>query len=311
MTTQTVAAPVMTAARRRSRISSHVTRRATENIAPENLNAYVDAIAVEPKLDKGQTEQGAAHALGWPTHRFSARVKLLEPQRMIGGGELQQGLVGSVLAGDSLVRFLAGRATMSFDADNHSRTGSNGESRTSLAWPESMPVLTDGSLTLRPWRAADADAVLAACQDPEVQRWMDVPVPFLPQHAADFVGAHAEQQWSSRQGAPFAISASNEDRVLGSCGLVAVDAADLVAQVVWAVDAPARGQRVAQRAGKLLCDWALEDLGFARLEFYIEPTNAASRAVATRLGCELEGILRSKSWIQRTRRDVALYALLG
>jgi RimJ/RimL family protein N-acetyltransferase len=129
---------------------------------------------------------------------------------------------------------------------------------------------------------------------------MDVPVPFLPEHAADFVGAHAELQWSSRRGAPFAITASNGDQVLGSCGLVAIDAGDLVAQVVCGVDPAARGRKVARRAGRLLCDWALKDVGFARLEFYIEPTNAASRAVAVHLGWQLEGILRSKSLIRGT-----------
>jgi RimJ/RimL family protein N-acetyltransferase len=30
-------------------------------------------------------------------------------------------------------------------------------------------------------------------------------------------------------------------------------------------------------------------LGLARLEFYIEPANAASRAVAKQLGCQMEG----------------------
>ena len=173
-----------------------------------------------------------------------------------------------------------------------------------------MPTLSDGSVTLRPWRASDADAVLFACSDPETQRWMDVPVPFLPEDAAEFVGAHAEQQWSSRRGAPFAITASDDDQALGSCALVAADAGDLVAQVVWAVAPQARGQRVARRAGRLLCDWALNAIGFARLEFYIEPENAASRAVALHLGCQREGILRSKSLIRGSRRDFALYALL-
>jgi RimJ/RimL family protein N-acetyltransferase len=51
-------------------------------------------------------------------------------------------------------------------------------------------------------------------------------------------------------------------------------------------------------------------VGLARLEFYIEPSNIASRAVATRLGCQLEGVLRGKVLIQGTRRDMALYALL-
>ena len=181
---------------------------------------------------------------------------------------------------------------------------------TSLAWPTVAPNLSDGSLTLRPWKASDAGAVVAACQDADTQRWMDIPVPFLPRHAADFAGEHATQQWSSRRGAPFAITDADDDRVLGSCGLVAIDAADLVAQVVWAVDPSARGHKVAQRAGRLLCEWALTDLGLARLEFYIEPENTVSRAVAERLGCQLEGILRSKSVIRGTRRDVALYALL-
>jgi RimJ/RimL family protein N-acetyltransferase len=194
-------------------------------------------------------------------------------------------------------------------ADNENAFAMDGES-TPLAWPPVIPVLGDGSLNLRPWRPSDADSVLSACRDPETQRWMDVPVPFLPHHAAEFVGEHAEQQWSSRRGTPFAIAASTDDQVLGSCGLVAIDAGDLVAQVVWGVHPAARGQKVAQRAGRLLCDWAMNDVGFARLEFYIEPANAASRAVAVRLGCQLEGVLRSKSLIQGTRRDFALYALL-
>ena len=87
----------------------------------------------------------------------------------------------------------------------------------------------------RGWTARDADAVLAACQDPDIQRWMEVPVPYLPEHAAEFVGEHNQQQWSSQQGAPFAIAATDNDQVLGSCGLVAVNAHHLVAEVVCGV----------------------------------------------------------------------------
>ena len=139
---------------------------------------------------------------------------------------------------------------------------------------------------------------------------MDVPVPYLPEHAAHFVTQHSQQQWSSQQGAPFAIAVAHDDQVLGSCGLVGVNATDLVAEVVYAVAPWARGRRVAQRAVRLLCDWALTDVGLARLEFYIEPSNVASRAVATRLGCQFEGVLRSKALIQGTRRDMALHAIV-
>jgi ribosomal-protein-alanine N-acetyltransferase len=91
--------------------------------------------------------------------------------------------------------------------------------------------------------------------------------------------------------------------VLGSCGLVGVTAKHLVAEVVYAVAPWARAVR-------LLCDWAMTDLGLARLEIYVEPSNVASRAVAARLGGQFEGVLRSKALIQGTRRDMALYALL-
>lgn len=181
---------------------------------------------------------------------------------------------------------------------------------TSLDWPSVVPKLTDGSLTLREWDARDADAVFEACQDADTQRWMDIPVPYLREHAAHFVGEESREQWSSQKGAPFAISCADDDRVLGSCGLVGVNAQHLVAEVVYAVAPWARGRKVAERAVSLLCDWAFADLGLARLEFYIEPANRGSRAVTERLNCQYEGILRSKSLIQGIRRDMALYALL-
>jgi hypothetical protein len=65
---------------------------------------------------------------------------------------------------------------------------------TSLVWPSTAPKLSDGWLTLRGWTARDADAVLAACQDADTRRWMDVSVPYLPEHAAHFVGEHSRQQ---------------------------------------------------------------------------------------------------------------------
>jgi [ribosomal protein S5]-alanine N-acetyltransferase len=143
-----------------------------------------------------------------------------------------------------------------------------------------------------------------------MQRWMDVAVPYLPEHAAGFVGDHSRQRWSSQQGAPFAIAATDDDQVLGSCGLVAVSAQHLAAEVVCGVAPSARGRKVAPRGVRLLCDWAMREVGFARLEFYVEPSNVASRAVAARLGCQFEGVLRSKALIQGSRRDMALYALL-
>jgi RimJ/RimL family protein N-acetyltransferase len=91
---------------------------------------------------------------------------------------------------------------------------------------------------------------------------------------------------------------------------VAVDSRNLVGEVGYWVAPWARSQHVAQRATRLLADWAFGQAGFQRLELYIEPDNAASCAVAERLGCEREGLLRGKAIVQGQRRDMALYALV-
>lgn len=42
-------------------------------------------------------------------------------------------------------------------------------------------------LALRPLIDADVDWICAACQDPDIQRWTTVPVPYTRAHAEDFV----------------------------------------------------------------------------------------------------------------------------
>jgi RimJ/RimL family protein N-acetyltransferase len=41
-----------------------------------------------------------------------------------------------------------------------------------------MPILTDGVLTLRPPGPQDVDALVEACQDPEISRWTRAPRPY-------------------------------------------------------------------------------------------------------------------------------------
>lgn len=56
--------------------------------------------------------------------------------------------------------------------------------------------------------------------------------------------------------------------------------------------------------------WALEDLGFARVELRAAVENSASRRVAEHLGFTLEGVMRSGVPGQSGRFDVALYSRL-
>ena len=56
-------------------------------------------------------------------------------------------------------------------------------------------VVTGGRVALRRWRSSDVDEVAGVCQDPDIQRWTAVPVPYTRQDAVDFVTGVAVEQW--------------------------------------------------------------------------------------------------------------------
>lgn len=168
-------------------------------------------------------------------------------------------------------------------------------------WPASPPELTDGVVRLRAWRAGDADAVTAACQDAEIQRWTSVPAPYLLEHAAHFVGPYAAQEWSSGQGGPLAVVTAGDDVVVGACGIVRVDLASGVAELGYWTAPSARGRGFTRRAVTMLADWARREAGFELVELHAEEANVASRRVAETSGFVLDGMLRRA---HRGRPDV-------
>src|SRR5512146_3373385 len=89
--------------------------------------------------------------------------------------------------------------------------------------PQDGIEIREAGLLIRPWAAADADAVFQACQDPEIQRWTAVPRPYRREHAVDYVARSAAQAWADGTGAHLAVVDPGTDQVLGACGLVALD----------------------------------------------------------------------------------------
>ena len=67
-----------------------------------------------------------------------------------------------------------------------------------------QPTLTDGAVTLRPWRPTDAQAVYEACQDPEIPRFVPIPQPYSLDDGRWFV-THAAEESATGPSAHFAI----------------------------------------------------------------------------------------------------------
>src|SRR6476659_4072460 len=78
--------------------------------------------------------------------------------------------------------------------------------------------LTDGSLLLRLPEERDAEDIRAACQDPEIPRWIPViPQPYTEQSALDFIGW--SQESLERGNYSFVIVAADTGELLGAIGM--------------------------------------------------------------------------------------------
>jgi RimJ/RimL family protein N-acetyltransferase/nitrite reductase/ring-hydroxylating ferredoxin subunit len=154
------------------------------------------------------------------------------------------------------------------------------------------PPLSDGVISLRPFRAEDAQDITAACQDPAIQRWIPViPVPYTDADARRFI-LMTLQAWHDGTGSEFAIADAGSDRYLGSVGLHLGPNPRRHA-IGYMVVPEARGRGVATRAVRLVTRWAFEKLAIERLALWTLPGNVASQAVAEKAGFRYEGLVQN------------------
>jgi RimJ/RimL family protein N-acetyltransferase len=172
----------------------------------------------------------------------------------------------------------------------------------------SQPTLTDGVVTLRPWRTTDAPAVFEACQDPEIPRFVPIPQPYTLDDGRWFV-THSAEESATGPSAHFAIVDPTTDRLLGAISRHGPgEPKTHRAMVGYWLAREARGRGFATRAVRLLVDWTFATSDVIRLELYTDVANERSGRVAIRAGCEPEGIRRA--WdLDRNGRpiDAAFY----
>jgi RimJ/RimL family protein N-acetyltransferase len=158
--------------------------------------------------------------------------------------------------------------------------------------PQDGVEIREAGLLIRPWAAADADAVFRACQDPDIQRWTAVPRPYLRHHAVDYVTTSTARAWAEGTGAHLAVVDPATDEVLGACGLVSLDLGTGIGELGYWTAPWARGRGVATGAARAVCRWALGSLGLRRVLWRAEVGNHSSRLIAARLGFRSEGLQR-------------------
>src|SRR5690349_10599551 len=76
-----------------------------------------------------------------------------------------------------------------------------------MRFPQDVPTLTDGEVTLRAHRPDDAPAVLEQCLDPVSRTWTTVPLDYTRADADRFVRDVAPGAWRTEAELMFAVEA--------------------------------------------------------------------------------------------------------
>ncbi|MEU6354546.1 GNAT family N-acetyltransferase [Streptomyces sp. NPDC047072] len=172
-----------------------------------------------------------------------------------------------------------------------------------------QPVLATGDgLVLRPWRAEDVPALYAAYQDPLMHQWQLMSCDSEAEAAGWIEGWHKD--WETETRGQWAVFRPDSDQLLGRVALHAIVLADGLAKIGYWTTAAARGQGIAARATAALSRWALDEIGFHRLELLHATANEASCRVAEKAGFALEGVKRSAAIHQDGWHDMHVHARL-
>jgi RimJ/RimL family protein N-acetyltransferase/8-oxo-dGTP pyrophosphatase MutT (NUDIX family) len=156
-----------------------------------------------------------------------------------------------------------------------------------------QPTLTDGVVTLRPWRDSDLETAVAG-HDEVIAHWFGdagaTPTRDTMRAAVErWNAAYAE----GRRLVNFALEHDGE--LVGTVEVRRTDTG--VGELSWTLYAGQRGRGLATRAVRVLADYALTEegqggLGLGRVEARVEPEHQASLRVATRAGLRREGVRR-------------------
>jgi RimJ/RimL family protein N-acetyltransferase len=123
--------------------------------------------------------------------------------------------------------------------------------------------------------------------------------------------AEWQRAWAGERTAQWAVADAATDRLLGRVALREIHLGDGTAEVAYWTVAAARGRGVAARATTALARWALDDVGFHRLELLHAVRNEASCRVAAKTGFALEGTKRSALLHPDGWHDMHLHARVG
>lgn len=173
-----------------------------------------------------------------------------------------------------------------------------------------LPTLAAPRVALRSLTESDADALFGIFSNPTVMRyWSTLPMSDIAQ-ARELV-ADIQEGFRTRRLFQWGVVRLEDDRVIGTCTLFAINESQGRAEVGYALGHEFWGHGYMKEALTALVDFAFGTLGMRRLEADVDPRNAGSLHAVERLGFRREGILRERWMVNGELQDSVVLGLLS
>lgn len=168
-----------------------------------------------------------------------------------------------------------------------------------------QPTLHAGAIILRPWVLDDTPMLIAAYQDPAIQRWH---VRSMDEAEATAWVASRNELWHNEKGASFAIEVDGV--AVGRMELREERFGDGITEIAYWLLSSHRGQGIAPSALEVVTDWAF-GIGTHRIYLSHSVHNPESCRVATKCRYDYEGTQRSAAAHVDGWHDMHLHAAVS
>jgi [ribosomal protein S5]-alanine N-acetyltransferase len=175
--------------------------------------------------------------------------------------------------------------------------------------PTPHPIIVTPRLRLRQFRMDDVDAMHECFASSEAIRFWNTPV-----HAKRIETERAVRRFIDCTPSYYRFWAVADAGTDGCLGLVNYHDGHIRNKRVdigYIVDPSRQRQGFATEAVAAMLKFCFDELGLHRVQAFIHPENAPSRALVEKLGFRREGLLRENLRVGDDWRDDVLYALLA
>jgi RimJ/RimL family protein N-acetyltransferase len=175
-------------------------------------------------------------------------------------------------------------------------------------WRQSLPILTNGNVTLRDLELGDAPSLLAMLTTEEVTRFISPPPTTVDGFERFITWTH--QQRAAGQYICFAVVPCGMSVAVGLFQVRSLEPGFSTAEWGFALGSPFWGTGLFVEGAQLVVDFAFDTIGVHRLEARASVQNGRGNGALRKLGAMQEGVLRRSFLRHGQYHDQALWSIL-